>query len=70
MPDALVEFCNILGVSLRMLDHPEMMGTDGWDVYVHNVGQDEFLAAVQMYNLDPAPHDFRAGPTAHNDYWT
>jgi len=60
--DALIEFCNILGISAAtVMNHPERMGTGYWCVTVRRATRSRFLAAVKTYNLPPVRSDFRAG---------
>lgn len=51
--DAMVEFCNIIGVSPQLLDRPELMGTKGWNVVIVHVTRSKFRTAVSMFNRDP-----------------
>ena len=59
--DALIEFCNLLGISPQMLDNPDRMGGECWDVFICTVSDRIYADARQRYNRDPVRRDFRAG---------
>lgn len=59
--DALIEFCNILGLPTNVLDQPRGLGTGDWDIVLCSVSAAKFAAIVEQFNKDPIRRDFRAG---------
>lgn len=58
---AMLEFCNILGISPDTLNHPDRMGSGRWEIFFWNVCAKSFYRSVAQFNCDPVRCDFKAG---------